>query len=229
MERTSADAGAIGGTPAAPWELQDVRLAQLTYEAAKSATMAVMPPDVTRPIPPYARIIAVEAGDSPVGPLRFAALFIGGRHNMMPRNVLADAIVEGDVDAMRRVYGGGWRPGSVAIERDGSQVTVSIAADEGPLGTVTLPAIHAIDPAMLRWDPWLTYAETGEGISLVEFAIEPAPTGAFLSKGATLDTPRDLPRGHRWRQLRNVNTVTSCYLEGGLRLAAPEAKGEWPA
>jgi hypothetical protein len=139
----------------------------------------------------------------------------------MAKNVLVDALVDGDAAAAAGAFGGPFRAGSVSLEREGQRLVCTVGDGAGPLATLVLPALRAIDPAMLRWDPWLGY-QAHEGVPrLVEYAPQPGPTEAFLSKGATLEIAPGLPRGHRWRAFRNLLTISACYEEGELTLGAP--------
>jgi hypothetical protein len=223
LEPSQVVAGAAGPhSEGATWLLTGVRLAQITFEVNRESALAVMPGDVGRPVPCYARLIVIEAGASPAGPLRIAALCVGGRYRMMPRNVLVDAVVDGDLAVVSAALGGPYCGGSVGLVRDGSRLEASVAAEEGDLARVTFPALSAVDPAMLRWDPWLGFSDADGALQLVEYSMRPRATEAFLSKDGTLQTPPALPPGHRWRQLRNLNTVSSCYIEGELEILLPQ-------
>jgi hypothetical protein len=223
LERTQVAAGPAGPhREGATWTLTGVRMAQLTYEVNRDAALSFMPCDVGRPVPCYARLIAIDAQESPAGPVRLAALHVGGRYRMMPRNMLVEAIVDGDSAAVSAALGSPYRRGSVSLTREGGRLTATVAAEEGRLAELALPALSAVDPAMLRWDPWLGFADADGALQLVEYSLRPRATEAFLSKGAVLETPTELARSHPWRQLRNLNTVSSCYLEGDLEIVLPQ-------
>jgi hypothetical protein len=225
LERERIVAGPAGPhEEGATWALDGVRIAQITFEVNREAALSCMPCDVSRPVPCYARLTIIEAGGSPGGPFRLAALSVGGRYRMMPRNMLVEGIVDGDVAAMSAAFGGRFRKGAVTLDRRQSRVEASVTGDEGQLARIALPELRAVDPAMLRWDPWLGFADLDGAIQLVEYGPRPAATEAFLSKGATIDTPGGLPRSHDWRRLRNLNTITSCYLEGGAEMALPQVQ-----
>ncbi|MGH2610142.1 MAG: hypothetical protein ACRDHF_13765, partial [Tepidiformaceae bacterium] len=144
----------------ATWSLSGVRLAQITFEVNREAALGFMPCEVSRPVPCYARLIVVDSQASPAGPLRMAALFVGGRYRMLPRNMLVEAIVDGDAGAVTAALGSPYRPGTVTLEREDGRLVASVTAAEGRLAQLTLPALSAVDPAMLRWDPWLGFADT---------------------------------------------------------------------
>ncbi|GAB4328381.1 MAG: hypothetical protein Kow0010_12270 [Dehalococcoidia bacterium] len=201
-----------------PWTISQARLVQVTFEVARSAALHLLPTETTRPVPCYARIIVLEAGDSPAGPFRHAGLFLGGRYQMLPKNVLVERIVEGPVDALAGALGGPARPGRIAIARAGDHVNVAVEAEEGELARVALPAPYAIEPSMLRWDPWLGHIALDGAVGLREVQLRVEATEAFLAKGATVVMAASLPRDHPWRTLRNLKTITACLVDGSLTL-----------
>lgn len=218
---------AAGGPPP-PWRLPAARWAQITFEVARHAALEEMPVDTTRPVPCYARLFVLDASDSPAGPFRLAALLVGARYKMLPRNVLVEGVIDGPVDAVQSAFGARFVSGSVLLEREGPVARATIAR-ESLLATLTLPELRAIEPNMLRWDPWLGFADSDGVAKLAEFGPRPEIDVAFLSKHATLDPAPDLPRSDPWRRLRNINTVSACYAEGALSLTTPEIQPDLTA
>lgn len=205
------------------WTLSGVTLAQVTFEVPRDAALAHLPEDVGRPVPCYARLIIVDAAASPAGPLRLAALLVGGRHQLMPRNVLVEGVVQGLAPTVAAALGSQFRPGRIALERDDSHLTVEVSDDERTLVRAHWPALKAVDPTMLRWDPWLGLADLDGVVRLTEMSLRPRAREAFLTKGASVTADPGLARSHRWRQLRNLNTVSACVLEGDLEIVLPRA------
>ncbi|MGI8927035.1 MAG: hypothetical protein ACR2HN_10365 [Tepidiformaceae bacterium] len=224
LERNSIHPGNLGGATPAPWTLPGARWAQLTYEVAKQAALESLPGDVGRPVPCYARLLLLDAPQSPAGPFRLAALMVGGRYRLMPRNVLVEGVVDGPLEAFSGAFGSPFRAGPVSLERAGAVVEGGVAVGGDLLAELRLPALYAIEPGMLRWDAWLGYAAGDGVVQLIEYGPRPEPEEAFLSKNATLVTPAALPRSHLWRRFRNLNTISACYLEGDLTLTAPEVQ-----
>ena len=203
------------------WTFTGARWAQITYEVSLQAALGRLPADVTRPVPCYARLLILEAAGSPAGPLRLAALSAGGRYRLLGKNVLVDVLVDGPADAVAAAFGAPFRQGRISFEREGLRLSAAISDDSYDLARLSLPALRAVDPAMLRWDPWLGFALGDAVPQLVEYGPAVNPTEAFLSKGAVLDIPATLPRNHLWRTFRNLNTISACYEEGELTLSAP--------
>ncbi len=219
---TIAPPSATGG-PLPPWHVASAKWAQITFEVAQQAALDELPCDATRPVPCYARLFILDAADGPDGPFRLAVLFVGARYKMLPRNALVQGIVDGPLDAVESAFGARFVKGAVTLSRDGPVLDASIARAM-PLATLHLPELRAIEPNMLRWDPWLGYADADGVTKLAEFAPRPDIEAAFLSKHATLEAAPGLARTDPWRRLRNINTVSACYAEGALTLTAPEVQ-----
>jgi hypothetical protein len=214
---------ALGG--ADPWELPGARLVQLTYEVAKDAALAALPATLSRPVPCYARVSVIDAPSAPAGPFRAALLLLGARHLLLPGSFLVDLVVEGEAGALGARLGGVPRAGRIAIEREAARVRAEIAADEGPLARLELPALEAVPPGMLRFDPWLALARDGERRALVRTLLEVGRAEAFLARRASLETAPGLPRRHAWRSLASLGTISAAQVEGDLRLAARDVAG----
>lgn len=207
-------AGVAGGNCPAPWRLEAVTLVQVTFEVPKAAALALLPPSASRPIPPYARLIALNAADSPAGPLRLAALCVAGRHLLAPRNVVAEMIVDGPLEELRGAFGGPAEAGSVVVEQSGAKAIVSVESGGERLAEAELPELHAVDPAMLRWDGWLSFGPDG----LLTFPVEAGTTAAYLTKKAGVRMGSGLSRSHLWRRLAPTQLISACAVSGSVTL-----------
>lgn len=214
----------LNGRYPAPWEIANARWCQVTFEVEQQAALRHLPGDVGRPVPCYARLFVLDADDGPAGPFRLATLMVGGRYRMLPRNVLAAGIADGPSQAVAGAFGAPFVEGAITLEHGDAEARATVSAGGELLATLRLPALRAIDPTMLRWDPWLGYAGPGDNIDLIEYGPQPEARDAFLSKQATVETNTALPRDNTWRQLRNINTISACYASGGLTLSAPEIR-----
>ncbi|MGH2633884.1 MAG: hypothetical protein ACRDG3_10785, partial [Tepidiformaceae bacterium] len=83
----------------ADWKLMGVRWCQATFEVDREAVLSILPCDVSRPIPCYARLFVAVAEAGPHGPMAIAVLSAGARSEMMPRNVVIQQFVDGPVEA----------------------------------------------------------------------------------------------------------------------------------
>jgi hypothetical protein len=214
----------LRGKHPAPWSVANATICQVTFEVAQGAALAALPGDVTRPIPCYARLFLLDAADGPAGPFRMAALLVGGRFRMLPRNVLVRAVVDGPLDAVSGAFGAPFMAGGLSLRRDGARVTATIAEGAETVAEIVLPELRAVDPSMLRWDAWLGFAGPGDNIDLIEYAPKPEPRTAFLSKGATVTMLPSAASGDPWAAFRNLNTISACYAEGPLTLTAPDVQ-----
>ncbi len=225
LQRETVEPTALGDSPRA-LALTDARWTQITFEVSQKAALALMPCDVSRPIPCYARLLVAE-GQHFGQRLAIAALTVGGRYRMMPRNLLVQAVVDGNVEALTGVFGSGVVAGTVTLTRDGGALRAEVGAAGEQLAQLVLPALFAIEPTMLRWDAWLGFAEYDGSAVITEMLISAESRTAHLSKGATVEMDSSLPRTHTWRSLRNLLTVSACYAEGTFTIGAPEIQQTW--
>ncbi len=193
-------------------------IAQITFEVAKASALAYLPADLSRPLPTYGRLIIIAAPDSPAGPLSIAALSVSGRYAMMPRNVAVQLVVDGPAKAVAGTFGGPVVEGIVRLDRDQTGVVGEVAAEGAPAARLHFPTPHPIDPAMLRWDEWITYGSAGDRVELMGFGLEVAATAASLSKGAAIETDLGRARHDRWRRLASRKVISACYVEGTITL-----------
>lgn len=205
-------AGSAGQlTDRSVWELPGARWLQVTFEVSRDAVLAALPCDLTRTVPCYARLLVVDAPESPAGPLRMAALLAGGRFEMQPRNVLVQGVAGSGTPALSSAFGEGFVSGEVTLTREGASVDASVGGD---LARITVPAMRAVDATMLRWDPWIGVAAADGSARLVDYTIEPAIDQAFLAKGVTMET--GAARDSHWHAFRCLNMISACYAEGTL-------------
>ncbi|MCZ2109352.1 MAG: hypothetical protein LC118_07280 [Dehalococcoidia bacterium] len=211
----------LRGEQAAPWVLRGARWAQVTFEADQAEVLAVLPEDLNRPVPAYARVVVLDAPTSPAGPLKMAALLAGGRYRLLPRNVLAEAVVDGPVREVAGAFGAPFVPGSVEAHFGAEGHAASIAVGEVKLA-INLAGLRAVEPALLRWDPWLGFAGPGDNRDLIEYQFEPTISQAWLSGLTKLDMTDGSETGSPWARLQSVNQISSCICEGTLTLTVPE-------
>jgi hypothetical protein len=207
----------------APWELKGARVAQITFEVAKANALAFLPTEMSRPLPTYGRVIVIAAPDSPAGPLTMAALSVSGRYAMTPRNVAVQLVVDGPAEVVAGTFGGPVVEGSVHLAVDQSGVMGEIGSEGTPAAGFHFPSPHPIDPAMLRWDRWITFSSAEDRVELIDFGLEVAATSAALSKGATIETDAGRARSDLWRRLASRKVISACYVEGTVTLGEVSA------
>ncbi len=206
------------------WELANCRVISLTFELRKEQAMPFLPRTLIRPVPAYAKIIVIDAPDSPAGPYREAALLIGARENVQIRTVLVDSIVEGDsqLEVARKAFGGSRRVGTVAIRDAGEAIQVSIADSAGALCEVRMGALRRCDATMLKYDALLVPGNVGGEPALLRWGVRVPLTEVegTLSRDWEVRMPR---RGTAWHALRPAYNVTAFQSLGPARLEAARA------
>ena len=204
------------------WELTDTRVVSLTFELSKHQMMDLLPEGLIRPVPPYAKVIIVDAPDSPAGPYREAGLFLGTRDRVQIRNVLLDAIVQGDgqLASGRRCFGGSRRAGSIDLDVSDDEIRAVIAGEEGELCRIRMGALRRCDATMLKFDALLVAGEEDGAPGLLRYGVRIplADVEGTLSR----DWEVTMARGAGvWRQLRPAFNVTAFATLGDARLEFP--------
>src|SRR3712207_6354316 len=147
----------LASFPALPWRLAGAEVVQVTFEVDLEATLGLLPEQLSRPVPPYARIVVARYPDSPVGPYSEALLLLAARFAMLPKNYVVAAVVTSE--AARAAYAGIWSlpvsVGEVTLRREraargGEDITAEIAAGT-PLATRQLPNANAAEPGNIRY------------------------------------------------------------------------------
>ena len=204
------------------WELANARVVSLTFELSKHQMLDLLPEGLIRPIPPYAKVIIVDAPDSPAGPYREAGLFLGARDHVQIRNVLLDAIVQGDeqLASSRRCFGGSRRAGTIELDVSDDETRVVIAGEEGELCRIRMGALRRCDATMLKFDALLAPGEEDGEAALLRYGVRIplAEVEGTLSR----DWEVTMARGAGvWRQLRPAFNVTAFTTFGDARLEFP--------
>jgi hypothetical protein len=217
---------ATGSEPGS-WQLEDARVVSVTYEVTTPQMIELLPLELIRPVPAYVKIVVVETLDSPVGPYREAALFLGGREGIQIRNFLVDAIVEGQAQLAeaRRRFGGSRRPGRVTLDWGEGTIRAAIADEDGALCELRLGRIHECDATMLKFDA-LQVAGTVEGQPvLLRYGLR-IPLEAVEGHLSREWQAQMVRPGTVWHRLRPAFNVTAFATRGPARLefAHPPAR-----
>jgi hypothetical protein len=224
----------LSAFPSLPWRLAGAEVVQVTYEVDLEATRELLPEQLSRPVPPYGRIVVAHYPESPVGPYSEALLILAARFNMLPRNYVVAAVVT--TEAARDAYAGIWSLpvalGDISLRREraaggGEDITAEIAAGT-PLATVHLPNAYAVEPGMIRYDPLLSVRVPGDDeAEVIQFSGAPAVHEARLAKGATV-TCRTDAWADPWFRLRSLNMISATFAVADMELIEPavqEARG----
>lgn len=228
-----AAAAEPGRFPALPWALPGARVIQVTFEVDLDAALELLPRQLSRPVPPYARILVAQYPDSPLGPYREALLLLASRIAMLPKNYVVSAVVTND--AVREAYAALWslsaRTGDVSVEReqtpDGESIVATIEAD-APLATLLLPDAYAVEPGMIRYDPLVSVRVGSDEPEVFQFSGAPTVHEARLAKGAML-TCRTDAWSDPWFRLRSLNMISASSTVAGMELTAPVVQAARPS
>lgn len=204
------------------WQLSDVRVVSLTFELSKHQMLDLLPEGLIRPVPPYAKVIIVDAPDSPAGPYREAGLFLGARDRVQIRNVLLDAVVQGDeqLASGRRCFGGSRRAGTIDLDVSDDGISAVIASEEGELCRIRMGDLRRCDATMLKFDALLVPGEEAGEPALLRYGVRIplAEVEGVLSR----DWEVAMPRGAGvWRQLRPAFNVTAFATLGDAQIEFP--------
>ena len=214
--------------PPLPWTMPNAEFVQLTFEVDLDAALELLPEQLSRPVPPYARIVVARYPETPLGPYAEAFLLLASRFRMEPKSYVIAAVVTSD--AARRAQAGIWGLpsvlGSVELQRErdphtgAERITGAIAVD-GPLATVTLPGAYAVEPAMVRVDPFVTVRVPGGGeAEVIQFTAAPTVHEARLAKGAAVSYQTDA-WSNPWYRLRSLNMISATFAVADLGFTEP--------
>jgi hypothetical protein len=202
------------------WDLPEARVISLTFEVRKAQALPLLPSTLIRPVPAYAKLIVVDAPDSPAGPYREAGLFVGARDRVQIRNVLLDGIVVGahQLEAARSWFGGSRRTGTVDLLFGEDEIRIAIADADGPLCNVRMAALRRCDATMLKFDALLVPGATRDGsAALLRYGVRVPLTEVegTLSRDWSLRMPRT---GTVWAELAPAYNVTAFMSHGAARI-----------
>jgi len=199
-------------TPApAPWEVAGVTAQMVTFEVDVDAALDLLPDLLSRPAPPYARILVHDMPDSPIGPYREALLLISCRFAMLPRHFVAASVVNSQV--ARDANLANWHylseVGSVDFAHEGDAFRATIRLPSGLEVRVESPNAQETGPAVIRYDPLTVVAADDEGKpGLFTISAEPARvTRAWLATGSTVQYAGG-DAASPWLRLRLRNPIT---------------------
>jgi Acetoacetate decarboxylase (ADC) len=220
---TAVSEGPASAAPA-PWEIKGVIAQMATFEVDVDAVLDLLPPMLSRPAPPYARLLVLDYPDTPVGAYREALLLISARFAMLPRHYVAASVVTSE--AARDANLANWHyqseVGEVSLVRDGSSFTSFIRLASGLEIRVTSADAQEAAPAIIRYDPMtVAWGDASSGSGLITVSAEPmAVSQAWLAVGTTLDyTGGD--RQSAWLRLRSRNPITCTIALQDSRLPEP--------
>jgi hypothetical protein len=212
--------------PPTPWEIRGATLQVATFEVDLDPMLDLTPDILSRPAPPYARILVADYPDSPVGPYREAQLLISTRFMMLPRQYLAASIVTSA--AARDANLANWHypseVGEIDFRRNEDGFVSTIRGPGGLEIRLTSANAQEAGPAIIRYDPTvIVYAEGDEKPGLVTISAEPPSVAqAWLAVGTTVEYVGG-DRNGPWLRLRSRNPITCTIALQEVLLPEPKA------
>ncbi len=207
-----------GAAEAGGWDFASATVYSLTFELSKAQATPLLPDTLIRPVPAYAKVLVVDAADSPAGPYREAMLLLGARQGVQIRNVLIDSVVEGagQLAAARERFGGGRRAGEVAIDRSPHEIRITLTDEAGKLCAIRIGGLRRCDATMLKYDALLVPGQDDGAPALLRFGLRVPldEVEGTLSRDWAVDFLRP---GTPWHALRPAYNVTAFFAHGPAR------------
>lgn len=225
--------GDAEGFPPLPWALARAEVVQATFEVDLDAALELLPEQLARPVPPYARVLVSRFAESPIGAYSEALLLLSARFAMQPKNYVVAAVVSSEAarEAYQRIWTLPVATGRVEIDRErtaeGSEnVSVRIATSS-PLATVHLPEAYAVEPGMIRYDPLISVSRRDGEAEVIQFSGTPTVHEARLAKGATVICQSD-GWTDPWFRLRSLNMISASFAVADVELTASVVQSSRP-
>jgi acetoacetate decarboxylase len=144
--------------PPPPWHLENAQILQVSFEIEKEASLAWLPPGLTRAIPSYAQLLVTRYPTSPVGPFSLAVLLDVCHYQIRARAFSLTAVADTvpALAALREVWAFPAKLGKIALKKVNSRIEAGVATADGKL-LVALEVGNAeeIDQGQTRYDPFL--------------------------------------------------------------------------
>jgi hypothetical protein len=196
--------------PAPPWKVPAALAQMVTFEVDAEATLDLLPEMLSRPAPPYARILVAEYPESPVGPYCEALLLLSCRYLMLPRQLVVASVVTSE--AARAANARNWHytseVGEVRVVREGASFESHISVPSGPVIHVLSLNAQETGIASIRYDP-IVVVQLGAGPpEVLTISSDPiAVHDAWLAPGSTATCEGGASESAWWK-LRSRNPIT---------------------
>ena len=219
-------AGGSGSGPTAPWDVAGVTAQMATFEVDVEAVLDLLPEMLSRPAPPYCRILVLKYPDSPAGAYQEALLLISSRFAMLPRHFVAASVVSSK--AAQEANLTNWHyfseVGEVDLLQDGSDFRSVIRHPSGLEIRVDSPNAQETGPAVIRYDPVVVVAaQNGGEPSLVTISAEPSDVSRAWLATSTAVSYSGGDAQSPWLRLRSRNPITGTIAVQDMHLPEPVA------
>jgi hypothetical protein len=153
VEPLIANAPALAGFDAEPWETPGVELLHVTFEMDDRAITDVLPPALHPVLPPTVIFTVARYPETPVGPFMLAQVRVGCRASALPRGFLLRAYSDSPaaVDALRSSWGYDVHAAEVRLRHYHDRIIGSVALDGRPILEVMLLDQEAISGGDIQY------------------------------------------------------------------------------
>ncbi len=211
--------------PPLPWRFPGGTAQMVTFEVDVQASLDSLPDLLSRPAPPYARIVVLDYPESPIGPYREAQLLVACRFAMLPRQYLAASVVTSE--AARAANLAHWRYASEVGEIDFTQAE-NVFSSRIRMASGFEVHIHSGEAqetgvAAIRYDPTLIVDRREDGSpGLATISAEPdVVTQAWIARDTRVEYANP-DRSSPWWRLRSLNPITSTIAVQDMELGEPK-------
>jgi hypothetical protein len=221
---------ATGSAPELPWEIHGATIQMTTFEVDIDPALDLLPETLSRPAPPYARLLIASYPDSPIGAYCEALLLISCRYQMLPRQYLAASVVSSGAAREANLVNSRYlsNVGEVSLVRDGNSFTGSVRLASGLEIRATSANARATSPAVIRYDPTVVVADRGGAPGLWTVSAEPPSVAeAWLAPATTVEYSGG-ERTSPWLRLRSRNPITCTIAMQDVLIPAPKPVGAAP-
>jgi len=213
------------GSPPPPWTMAGAVLQLVTFEVDADATLDLLPPMLSRPAPPYARVLIADYVESPIGPYREATLLLSCRYLMLPRQMVVGSVVtsESAQAANARNWHYPSEVGEVTLTREGASFVGRVRTASGLDLTVTSPDAQETGIATIRYDPAVVVQPGNTGLEVLTVSADPLTVHeAWLAQRSTYEC-RESGRQSAWWKLRSRNPITGTIARVDVERPVPSA------
>lgn len=225
LTAASAISPAASAASNLPWKVPGATAQMVTFEVDVQATLDHLPDILSRPAPPYVRLMLVDYPASPIGAYREAMLLISCRYMMLPRQYVAASIVTSEAarDATQANWNYQSEVGQIEMTREGSRFTATVKAPNGLTISVDSQDAQETGNAVIRYDPIVVVRAGDEGGSPGLAAIWADPDAvheAWLARDTTVSYSGGDRQGPWWK-LRSLNPITSTIAVQDMEIGEP--------
>ena len=192
---------------------------KLVYETDHERALDWLPPSLCRTSPAYAIVMAAHYPESPIGPFRLAAQYIGCRAQVFIRAFTLHAVTDSvrALAALREVWGFPACLGRVRLTAGKRSLRAQVETDGQVIADLRLDRMEACDVSLVRFDPVLNVRlmhdlHQRKRHSLLEMVqIDPQYRTTEASRGRPTISYSSANEGAPWHLLAPLNPISGAH------------------